>query len=99
MSREVVPCPNSVCQSWHTGGNPPVSPNPLLSGPETKVPPGRKAQDKPKGFKKGHLEANMFFFNPAFILELYITTTQELIAVFVFLNHSCLSGFLPFYFF
>lgn len=104
MCGEEVPCPKSpqplsVCQSWHTGSSPPVSPNPPLSGPETKVPPGSKAQDGPKGFKKGHLEASMFFFKPTFLLELYIATTQELMAVIVFLGLSCLSVFLPFYFF
>lgn len=74
----------------------PVSPNPPLNVPENKVP-GRKAQDGPKLFKKGYLEASMFFFNPTLILELLIARTQELIAT-VYLSISflsfCISAFL-----
>lgn len=45
------------------------------------VPPGRKAHDGPKRFKKGHHEVSRLSFNPIFILEFYVAGNQELIAM------------------
>lgn len=97
-SGEVVPClntlPSPTVSVWR---QPPLSPNPPLSGPETKVPPGSKAQNGPKGFKKCHLKASIFFFNPILILDLYCYNPGA--DSYVCLSLSFLSVLLPIFFF
>lgn len=91
-SGEVVPCPPyspapqhpSIMAEWR---QPPVLPNPAPQWQSN-----RKFQWGGGVFKKADHKARMLFFNPTFILELYMPGTQDLL-------DSCVcssTSFLPF---
>lgn len=94
-SGEVVPWPSLTVSIHHgTGSRPQALPNPAPEGLSN-----QKSQLGEKVLKKAEHEASTLFFNPAFVLELHMPGTRELITVSVFLQLSCLCPFLLLTFF
>lgn len=92
-SGEGVPCPrppqpHSACQSWYTGGSPSVTYPSPQEAERREIPPGKMAR-MGQGFEQPDHKANTLSLNSTFILEFYITATQELVSM-------CLGFFISF---